>query len=342
MGLSVTPPTTTNDDTPNNNEAYWLRLAQAAIALEPAYADATITWMAHTHNAVFHVQNGPHLAVLTLYKHDVSLSRLQSEDAWLRAISEQTELVVGRPIKLLTIDDTQTGKTIQGALRDYVDGAPKAPLDLTIDDMARIGGFLAQLHHFSEQYEPPADFDRPHLDYDGLFGEGGTYDPGEAIAVFTAHQLDIINQTTERIRTAMNEIGQDAADFGLIHGDMLSKNILFHEGDIRAIDWEFSGWGYYLYDMTPLLWQIKSQANYDELAAALWSGYTSERPLPAHYGPLLDTFIAARQVASMRWLASNLDHPMVKGHAQTLIQQRTQELQDFLATGKLRRQSITL
>lgn len=342
MGLSVTPPTTTNDKTPNHDEAYWLRLAQAAIAQEPAYADANVTWMAHTHNAVFNVQNGPYLAVLTLYKHNVSVSRLQSEARWLQAISEQTELVVGRPIKLLSVHDTQTGNIIRGVLKAYVEGAPKAPLDLSIDDMARIGSFLAQLHHFSEQYEPPADFDRPRLDYDGLFGKGGTYDPGEAIAVFTAHQLSIIEQTTERIHKAMNEIGQDQADFGLVHGDMLSKNILFHEGDVRAIDWEFSGWGYYLYDMTPLLWQLKSQANYDDLAAALWSGYTSKRPLPAHYGPLLDTFIAARQVASMRWLASNLDHPMVKGHAQALIQQRTQELQEFLKTGKLRRQSITL
>lgn len=340
--MSVTQPTTTNDSTPQNDEGYWLRLAQAAIVQEPAYADAKVTWMAHTHNAVFSVQNGPKMAVLTLYKHNVDISRLQSEAAWLRAISEQTELVVGRPIKLLSVHDVQTGKTIQGALRDYVEGAPKAPPDLTPEDMMRIGDFLAKLHYFSEQYEPPADFDRPRLDFDGLFGDGGIYDPGQAMRVFTAHQLSVIEQTTERIHTVMNEIGKNRADFGLIHGDMLSKNILFHQGDVRAIDWEFSGWGYYLYDVTPLLWQLKAQANYDALAAALWAGYISKRPLPGHYAPLLDTFIAARQVASMRWLASNLDHPMVKDHAHNLIQQRTQELQDFLATGQLKRQSITL
>ena len=31
----------------------------------------------------------------------------------------------------------------------------------------------------------------------------------------------------------MDELGQGESEFGLIHGDLLLKNILFHEGEVR-------------------------------------------------------------------------------------------------------------
>ncbi|MCA9883205.1 MAG: phosphotransferase [Anaerolineae bacterium] len=339
----MTQPTTTNNEQPDNDQAHWLKLAQVAIAEIPEYEDATVSWMAHTHNAVFSVQNGPQSAVLTLYKQAVDLSRLQSETVWLDAIAEETDLTVGRIIKLLKIHDEQNNKIIVGALRDYVEGAPKDARDLTPHNMHAIGRFVAKLHQFSEQYTPPADFNRPRLDYKGLFEEGGVYDPEADLASMLPNSLiDAIEVAMQRIHLAMDSMGTDRNAFGLIHGDLLSKNILFYHNDVRAIDWEYSGWGYYLYDLTPLLWQLKTQTNYDELAAAYWGGYTSQRPFPNEYVHLLDTFIAARHIASIRWLTQNLDHPLVKEHGIDLVQQRAEEIAGFVATNKMQRRTITL
>ena len=118
---------------------------------------------------------------------------------------------------------------------------------------------------------------------------------------------------------------------------LLLKNILFHEGEVRALDFEYCGWGYYLYDLTPLLWQLKPQNRYPQLEQALWDGYTSIRPLTQRHRELLETFIAGRQVASMRWIAANRQNPHVVGKVEAILTQRTAELQAFLETGKLNR-----
>ncbi|QPC84902.1 phosphotransferase [Phototrophicus methaneseepsis] len=325
-----------------NDEAYWLTLAQQAITSQPGYANASVTWLAHTHNAVFLVENEAKNAVLYLYEHGVDFDMLLSEWEWLRAISMGTHLTVSQYLKLIQVRDEQTQQLIQGAIRQYLAGEPVAPANLTPAQMSLIGDFLAELHDFSARYTPIPNFVRPHLDYEGLFGPDGIYHPGEGVAVFTAQQNAVMQAVTEHVRTAMTELGKSRSEYGLIHGDLLSKNILFHEGNLRAIDFEYSGWGYYLYDLTPLLWQLKAQANYSTLAEALWNSYTSKRPLSARHKALLETFIAARQVASMRWLASNMTLPTVRDNAELLIAQRTTELEGFLQSGILNRHSITL
>ena len=155
--------------------------------------------------------------------------------------------------------------------------------------------------------------------------------------VFTDKQISVMDTVAEKVKSAMDELGTVDNEFGLIHGDLLLKNILFHEGDVRALDFEYCGWGYYLYDLTPILWQLKPQDRYPSLEQALWDGYTSVRPLSERHRELLETFIAARQVASMRWVAANRHNPAYVDKVEGIMQQRTAELQEFLETGELNR-----
>jgi Ser/Thr protein kinase RdoA (MazF antagonist) len=82
---------------------------------------------------------------------------------------------------------------------------------------------------------------------------------------------------------------------------------------------------------------LKPLSNYKELEEALWQGYTSKRPLTNRHRELLEIFIAARQVASMRWVAANQHNPAYQGKVEAILQQRTAELAGFLETGILNR-----
>src|SRR5690606_19497410 len=116
----------------------------------------------------------------------------------------------------------------------------------------------------------------------------------ENMTVFTNEQFTVMNSITEKVKVAMDTLGQAKDEFGLIHGDFLLKNILFHNNEVRALDFEYCGWGYYLYDLTPILWQLKPQARYPQLEQALWDGYSSVRALTQQHRDLLETFIAGR------------------------------------------------
>ena len=322
---------------------WWSTIAQKAIQ-NYDLTHIQIEWLAYTHNAVFRVQTRDKQFVLRLQLVQPKRQNwLTSELAWLRYIRRESDLLAPLPIALKS-DDKFFGEieNVWLALFEYLEGESSAPLALTPHHMRQIGVYLARLHNLSSQFQPDPDFERPRLDFEGLFGETGIYHSEAATKIFTSEQQHIFEQATAQVRSVMDELGTDRDKFGLIHGDMLSKNILFHKQSVCVIDWEYCGWGYYLYDFTPLLWQLKSQDNYQELEDALWDAYTTVRPLSNTHRQHLETLIVARQVASCRWLASNLHNPAVKGTAKDLVAQRVAELQGFLNTGILKRKSITL
>ena len=131
-----------------------------------------------------------------------------------------------------------------------------------------------------------------------------------------------------RVGQVMARLDREPASIGLIHADLLSKNALFGRAAVAALDFEYSGWGYFLYDLAPLLWGLRGErrADYAPLEDALLDGYRSARPNAQVDREALEAFVAARQVASCRWLLQNRHHPHLRSAAPDLIRQRTAEL----------------
>jgi Ser/Thr protein kinase RdoA (MazF antagonist) len=198
---------------------------------------------------------------------------------------------------------------------------------------------LATLHDFSAGYVPPAGFDRPHLDWEGLFGARSTYNPGDGGQIIQPDQLAVMDAVAERVRQVMRRLDEEDASFGLIHADFIAKNMLFTADRVCAIDFDDCAFGYYLYDLAPVLLQYSPLPGYADLKDALWQGYTARRPLPARYRDDLETFVAGRHVASMRWIAGNLHNPRIRERAPQILIDRTDELRGFLETGVLARKS---
>lgn len=327
------------------NADEWLELAHQALA---AYqlSGATVAWLAYTHNAVFDVQHEQQRYVLRL------THQPEQKDRW-RLSGEVIVLHITQNKGGLSVPTTidAPGKQayiflpqaqVSGILYPHLPGITPTAAEITPAHTQRIGAFLAQLHTI-----PPIHWQtirnnrvislRPRLDYDGLFGDEGMYALIDA-TIFTESQQEIIAEVQEQVKVAMDVIGTDESDFGLIHGDLLLKNILFDSNIVRALDFEYSGFGYFMYDLAPLLWQLKPEPRYADLLDGLWEGYTALRPLPPYEH--LETFIAARQVASLRWLANNQYNPAIAGKAPAMIAQRIEELGNFLGTGILQRQNI--
>ncbi|MDQ7027810.1 MAG: phosphotransferase [Anaerolineae bacterium] len=313
------------DMTEEEQKAWWMQ--QAKILLKGYLPDAQIAWLAYTHNAVFDVVHKRGHFVLRVHdKND--MRQVTSEETILMQLNT-SQLSAPKPIQVMSDENTTT----VGLLLTHLDGMSQTAKTVSLPEMQAIGNYLAKMHKVSFQAE-----NRPTLDYRGLFGKNGVYHlSDESRKVFTDEQIIVMDTVAEKVKLAMDELGASDSEFGLIHGDFLLKNILFHEGDVRALDFEYCGWGYYLYDLTPLLWQLKPQDRYPELEQALWDGYSSIRPLNTRHRELLETFIAARQVASMRWVAANRHNPAYQGKVEGIMGQRTAELRGFLETGVLKR-----
>lgn len=336
-------------------DTWWLEQAKRIAPIFFKIPSGNLEPLAYTHNRVFALSHEGSKYILRL-RTDSPMSanhlRARSEAKFLRQLREDTSLIAPLPVLTRNGDyyliipnwsrQLHRGAVIAGTMFEYVEGHEISATEITQENVHKIGVFLAELHNYTKPYKHEGvDKGRYCLN---RFSWGGTevfpdnyrfYETSKAL--FSPEQLNVMNTIALVVKSAMDELGQSEDEFGLIHGDLLLKNILFHEGEVRALDFEYCGWGYYLYDLCPLLWQLKPLPNYKELEEALWNGYCSIRPLTERHRQLLETFIAARQVASMRWVAANQHNPAYQGKVASILQQRTAELQGFLETGILTR-----
>lgn len=316
----------------------------ARLALrEYGLGEVSLQPLLYLNNAVFRVETADSIFVLRLSRPDGKRPDwLRSELRWLDALNRETYLLVPRPIKthsgnwlaVAPVDGLPTPLPV--ALFTWLDGRFLQPSEIALEDVQKAGHFLADLHDFATHFTPPVDFRRPRLDWEGLLGDDSPYNPGAGAAIFTPEQVIVFDAVAERVKKMMGELGQGAANFGLIHGDFIAKNVLFAaDGTVGAIDFDDCAWGYYLYDLAPPLLQFKDTPRYAELRAALLAGYTSVRLLPAGGEAALETFIAARYLASCRWLASNLHNPRIRDRAPEMLAFRAAELRRFLNSGTI-------
>lgn len=348
-----------DDMTIEEQKAWWLE--QAKFALERMQkSEAKVMWLSYTHRPVFDVRENDNHFILHMFLHqNYRWDQMYAVALWVKFLSAKAKLSMSIPVEgsmsgITAANSIGVEPRWNAILYHFIEGQTRNVNEVTKHELKKIGKFLAKMHSVSNkalnQQQSSSDIHSNYtlgfarsqltkLDWEGLFSKTGIYYPGdENMTIFSDEQITVMDSVAEKVKSAMNILGKNNAEYGMIHGDFLLKNILFHENEVHALDFEYCGWGYYLYDLTPILWQLKPQAHYTQLKQALWNGYSSIRPLTERHRDLLETFIAGRQVASMRWIAANQQNPYVVGKVESILSQRTAELSAFLETGELKRE----
>jgi len=305
-------------------------LATRAIA-HYGFDDVTFSLVNYTNNAVFKVEAPDGVYILRLYRAGLRpLIAIQSELMWLSALA-QHGIHVPTPIgEIYTGELEDEALPVYCTLTTRLEGEPLTYAQMTDDHIRAIGRFIGQLHTVASTFITPADFSRPRLDYEGLFGDDSPYNPKDGASIFTDEQKVVMKHVQDRVKETFDFLGQTAETFGLIHADFIPQNMVWDGMKLGAIDFEYCGYGYYVYDLAPMLWMNRNEPSYDHLRLTLWDGYTQVRPQPEKMMKTLQTFVAARHVASCRWIAGNLSNPSVRARAHQVIAERVEEMKSFL------------
>jgi Ser/Thr protein kinase RdoA (MazF antagonist) len=290
-----------------------------------------ITLAGYTNNAVFRVESGDDRYALRVHRPGHKpRAWIDSERAWLQALD--ATLRVPHPV-----GDVFSGSLpaydgpVYASLATWIPGEPATLANLTPARLEAVGRLVAELHR--TPFDAPPDFDRPTLDADGLFGPGGPYDPGDGLRYFDADALTVIDSAVEQVKAAMHALGSQST--GLIHADLIAKNILLDGDHIGLIDFDDCAYGYYPYDLTPLVWLARGTPQAGEIQTAIWRGYRAGRPAAQAEAEHFPAFLAARHIASCRWVAGNADHPALRGQVVSILRQRIDTLRVYLQTGTL-------
>ena len=239
---------------------------------------------------------------------------IESELAWLAALRRDTDLPVVRPLP------GRDGRVLQrmgnrhAVLFAFEEGSE--PVRGDIDLFRTIGAFAAKAHLHAAGWRRPADFSRPTwsaeamLDSDGLWGDWRQA-PG------VPPVRDVLDMVAARLHSDLAAYGTSVDRFGLVHADMRLANLLVDGPHTTLLDFDDSGFGWFMYDLGSALSFIDLAPEASSLRAAWLGGYTALRPLAAADLAIVDAMVLLRRMVLLAWIGTHGETQLAQAHAQT-------------------------
>lgn len=243
-----------------------------------------------------------------------STAAIESELRWLMALRRDTDLVVPEPVV------AQNGSLVQEIAIDGMEERIKCVLlgwvegefideGLTPSHLRQVGVFAARLHEHALAFVKSEEIERPRMNWNRLLAPWMDCDIN-AKTMLSESDLQVFTTSAKRVLHEVHQIPQNR-NFGLIHGDLSQRNYLFHDGVMRAIDFDGCCWNHHTCEFAGTLYwleEIGNRQNLSELRDALLSGYASVRALPEGYEEQLETFKTATHLYIYEGLAYSTDY----------------------------------
>ena len=333
-------------------------LRRLAIKALTAYdiPESHLTALHHESNSTFRVDTADGKRyVLRIHYPLRTTETIQSELMWLAALRRETELLVPEPIPtrdghLLTVTTVEEIPEPRiCVLFGWLDGR-FLDARLTPSHLERVGAFMAGLQSHGAQFRTPTGFIRGRLD--NLTEEARRIAGRGSNEAHLRQQIDnpadesaaiaLVNEICSpedgarvatligKIREIQHLVGQKQDTFGLIHGDLHQENYLFHNGQVRAIDFDDCGYGHYLYDIAVTVSEVNWRRDTRELREGFLKGYRSIRDLSSEHESFLDALITFRDLQLMIWKIEMRNHPAFRDGWASSVKVMLQDVKDFV------------
>lgn len=269
-----------------------------------------------------------------------NLASIRSELEWLAALRADTEMLVPIPLA------GQNHEYVQwvGADRDkrpavLFEYLPGKEVDEAADDLtkefAQLGRFAAICHRHAKAWTPSAPFMRQEWTIQSMLGQpmlgkGGVWGDWRTAPGVTAQIANVLEQAHAKLDAQFATYGQGQHRFGLIHADMRLANILRDGTTLKLIDFDDSGFGWFIYDFAAAISFMEDDARVPALKQAWLAGYAEEGAFSAADLAMIDAAIMARRMLLLAWIGGHMDAPLPQKLAPTFAQGTAALAQRFL------------
>lgn len=196
----------------------------------------------------------------------------------------------------------------------------------------KLGKLLAHIHNKLAKWQKPINFKRPIFDAEHLIGNNGAFRYAySAYKYFDRETISLFESVYQRLIDFEAVAGKEANIFGIIHGDLHLNNVILHQNSLIPIDFDDSGYGYYIYDLAVILTNYSHMTEYSQIEANLLQGYRSIRELSVEIENQLSLFMAARYILLALYLAGKSQEESIKQTALEYIPSYVAKLKDIIA-----------
>lgn len=267
-----------------------------------------------------------------------SEEEIMAEMFWLRAIAQETDLGVAKPIPtidgqlVITLADEAVLEKRTCVLFSWVSGKDLAE-QICPENFYKLGRYAAQLHEhgrkfgaFQELRVRRLDKVFPYSDPDFSF---------EPIVLFDDHHQDLISpkmrslleKLTEYLQGEFDQLFRSSEGLGLIHNDMHQWNVKVYRGQIYVFDFEDMMWGYPVQEIANTFYYLARYKEARELKDAYRRGYSTIGLWPAV--EQIENFVASRYLMLANYLLAS-DDLEDKEYAPKYISQMEAYLNEFI------------
>jgi Ser/Thr protein kinase RdoA (MazF antagonist) len=324
----------------------------AAWGLEPTALER----IACRENAVYAVQiAGGRRFALRVHRHGYhDRAALNSEVAWMQAL---TTAGVTAP----TVVKTATGEAVVEVrseqvpvphlcdLLEWVDGRPLGSADRPeamrhggLEDTYRtVGRIAAQIHNHSTTWQQPPGFARPSWDREGCLGRAALWGPWFDLEALQHDERGILDAAVAVVDPTLERLGLGRDVYGLVHADFVPDNLFEHDGRVVVIDFDDSGYGWYLWELVTAVFWYLGTPQYTQALNGYVSGYRAVRALPESELQLVPQFLFLRALVYLGWMQTRRTQATAR-RMTTRVRELSRALAARVLAGNMEYQQIPL
>jgi Ser/Thr protein kinase RdoA (MazF antagonist) len=290
-------------------------LAAAAVGRFGLSPEATATLCNVSENHTYRVEDPASERTYALRVHRPGYrtpAQIESELEWVDALREdgavETCVPVPAPGGERVVEVSTGGLGSRNVvLFEWLDGAEPDPEgDAVVAGFRTLGAVSARMHAHTRAWRRPAGFDRPAWDYERTLGRGGHWGAWQDGLGMGPGERALLDRLDAAIRARLEAYGQGDDRFGLVHADIRLANLLVDDaGHVRVIDFDDSGFAWFMYDFATTVSFMEDHPRVPELREAWLEGYRSVAPLDAADEAELDTFVMLRRLLLVAWIGSH-------------------------------------
>ena len=299
-------------------------LAHAAIGLYPLSAATQVRLLNYSENYTYLLDcpsAGRHILRINRPGYH-SAESVQSELKWLDALTEQCPITTARALcgfdgqRIQELRHPETGETIRCVLFEFLEGEAPSEDNLA-EEFEKLGEVTAHLHNQVACWPPSRRLTRLVWDFEHTLGATPNWGRWQDGLGMTPQRAALLGRAVDVIRGRLAAYGTAADRYGLIHADLRLANLLVHEGQIRVIDFDDCGFGWFMYDLASALSFIEHTPIVPDLVANWLKGYRKVLPLASEHEAEIPTFIMLRRMLLVAWIGSHCETNLAREMGET-------------------------
>jgi Ser/Thr protein kinase RdoA (MazF antagonist) len=290
-------------------------LATRAVALYALPSDISVSLINLSENATYCIDSpgtGRKWALRVHREGYHSRNAIASELAWLMDLRTSGVVITPRPVAgkdgelIQSIGHPLMPRPRNVVLSDWETGSEPGIGD---EDLAgpfeTLGEVTARMHLHSRQWHRPRGFERLTWDFESSIGKTPHWGRWQDGMGLDAEKLALFTRATALIDRRLERYGKGKERFGLIHCDLRLANLLVDGKAVKVIDFDDSGFGWFMYDAATPVSFYEHDPKVPHLIDSWLKGYKSVTRLPPEDEEEIPTFVMLRRLLLVAWIGSH-------------------------------------